>query len=325
MTQPATMGDFHLSQLDAQALSRLRHSELQRTHVAMARLAASMGGYETAYADRGRRLARAEAALVHREEEVATLKAEVATLSKSIHLSKTSERHRAGIEAAGKTNAALVSTQYRSSLGEFSAQLKHARARLHTERTFAELRERKFEVELKARAARIAKLQLTVRNLTELRELEEDTQRKQVEAARAEQKAAQESASEARSQVEALRRRAVAAEAAAAKFERDVAERTARVEKTAAILHDERERYAALKAEMSRAVESFDARLRDSTSSFVETLREEREWRAKALSGLGRLNSVVENKVGWLDVMSVLVSPPLAKTRTGRAVEAALS
>ena len=123
----------------------------------------------------------------------------------------------------------------------------------------------------------------------------------------------------------ALRRRAVAAEAAAAKFERDVAERTARVEKTAAILHDERERYAALKAEMSRAVESFDARLRDSTSSFVETLREEREWRAKALSGLGRLNSVVENKVGWLDVMSVLVSPPLVKTRTGRAVEAALS
>ena len=45
---------------------------------------------------------------------------------------------------------------------------------------------------------------------------------------------------------------------------------------------------------------------------------------ATAVRGVGRLNSVVENKAGWLDVMSAFVTPPLDETRTGMAVKIAL-
>ena len=311
--------------LDAHALTRLRHSELQRTHSAMARLVTSMAYYETAYVDQGRRLLMAEAALAQREADVEKLKAEVATLSAEIRLSKNSKLLKAGIDAAEKTNTALKRKQRHSSLNDLSVQLERTHMQLKTATTFSELRERKFEAELKARADRIAKLQKTIRNLTELRAGEEQKQRKRVETAQAEQKAALMRASDAQSQMEALRLRAEAAEAAAAKSDRDVADRTEMLQKTASLLRGEQDRNAALKAEMVRAVGMFDERLRENTVSFVETLKEEREWRTKALGGVSRLNAVVESKAGWLDVMSVFVPPPLESTRTGRAVTAALS
>ena len=316
----------HLSPelLGAEALSRLRHAEMERTHAAMSRLVSSMGDYEAAYIGVGRRLAVAEAKLAEREKEVGSLTAEVAALSETVRLTKTSKDHRAGIKAAEKKNAKLKTKQYQSSLSTLSAQLKKARKKLESEKTFSELRERKFKAELNARGERIAKLQKTIKNLTAVRASEEEKQKKEVEAAQAKQKAAHKSASEAKSQIKALKERAEVAEAAVAKAKEDIADRNDMLEKTAGLLREEVEKNAALRGELARAVALFDERLKETTSSFVEALKKEREWRTQAVRGVGRLNSVVENKAGWLDVMSAFVTPPLDETRTGMAVKIAL-
>eukprot|EP00946_MAST-07B_sp_MAST-7B-sp1_P001571 g1571.t1 len=310
--------------LGAGALSRLRHVEMERTHAAMSRLVASMGDYEAAYIAVGRRLAVAEAKLAEREKEVGSLKAEVAALSETLRLTETSKDHRAGIKAAEKKNAKLKSKQYQSSLNTLSAKVEKARKRLESEKTFSELRERKFKAELNARKERITKLQKTVKNLTDLRASEDEKHKKKVEAAQAKQKAAHKSVSEAKSQMTALKERAEAAEAAVAKAKEDIADRNDILKKTAGLLREEVEKNAALRGELARAVKLFDERLRETTSSFVEALKKEREWRTEAVRGVGRLNSVVENKAGWLDVMSTFVTPPLDDTRTGKAVNIAL-
>ena len=68
------------------------------------------------------------------------------------------------------------------------------------------------------------------------------------------------------------------AEAAVAKAKEDIADRNDMLEKTAGLLREEVEKNAALRG-VGRAVALFDERLKETTSSFVEALKKEREWR----------------------------------------------
>ena len=98
----------------------------------------------------------AEAKLAERERRWGA-QAEVAALSETVRLTKTSKDHRV-IKAAEKKNAKLKTKQYQSSLSTLSAQLKRHARNLNLKR-LSPTSERKFKAELNARGERIAKLQ----------------------------------------------------------------------------------------------------------------------------------------------------------------------
>ena len=309
--------------LDECALERLCQTERKRTYLALDQLSARFSDYKAAYAAQGLKLAEVESALARGEREIGELRAQVATLIESNRLAENTERSIKGIKAAEETNVALREKQHELMMQAMSERLRLAENKQQNEQALYEIRERKLGAELKARAKRIEQLQKTIQNLTKVRKSEEQTQKLEVKASRTKAKSALERATKATVQMEDLRKRAEDAEAAVAKAEEQISDRDVALQKIADLLRAERERNTALQDEMVRAVAMFDGRLKEVTSSFMETLKEERHWRSTALSNIGRLNNVVERKAGWLDVMSLLVTPPLKEMKACKTAAAA--
>ena len=312
------------NQLDHHALLRIRHTELQRAHAELNHFSMSVDTHGSSYEKVSQQLKESQASLAERDIQVETLKAEVASLSESIRLGKSVKSRKEDLVVADKKNATLRDQQYRESLRDFSSQLKQTRKKLKNSEAYAELRERKYETELKARAKRIDKLQATIKNLNKVRESERKDWEENMKKLRGKIISVEKMHSLAKSKLQKCSRHAESAKTRADVLEKQVEKRNFMLEKSADLLRREQERNTALQVEMKRMAASFDERIARVTSSFVEILKEEREWRAKAEDGVKKLNNAVESKAGWLDVMSMLVTPPLHLTHTAVAIEAAL-
>ena len=297
---------------DRLALERVCHAERERTHLQLLAL-------QDQVAERNDREARLAGALRAARAQADAARAECAELRAQLAATASAEKLREGAAAQVKTlralwakNVDLKAQQYDVSLARLKKQVKEAAVAAAKEKAVVALRERQQARDYRKLEHRILMLQDTVRNVNTLREKEKQECAKKLAAVREEVGRTAARLRQDREQAELSRSSLEALKAERKALHVRLAARDEMLRESVALLKQERAKNQALREELRRQTNKFEADAARQADVAMERVMRERTYTERVERDVVRLRDVVERRLSFCEEVSALARAGVA-------------